>query len=186
MRFIIPLLFVTGLLAGAEPPEAIRSYYDRAAFLATYSTQAERAASASYINRRHKFGVKPEGIRFGKIAEAQTLNAQMILRVDPEMPLGPKLTQTSQGYVALAEIVECAVTETTVTLKLRSHELSSTAIARYSVHYDQVAGDPVKLPTLDERLALTGAKTSPVIIHQWVLTPDGWRKKEADWMLLNR
>jgi hypothetical protein len=178
MKYIITsLLLTTGLLTAAEPPEAIRAYYERAAFLATYSTPQERTA---------KYSFPTQGARQGRIAEAQKLNAQMILQSDPRMPLGRQMTTSTQGYIALSEIVECDATSTRITLKVRSHQLASTAVARFCALFDQVAGDPAKLPTLDQQLAMTSAKVSPVVIHQWVQTPDGWRKQESDWLLLSR
>ena len=183
MKYLIPsLLLATGFLTAAEPPEAIRAYYERAAFLATYSMQKEREKTASFPAQ----WLGPANGRVTKIAEAQKLNAQMILRVDTGMPLGPKWKLTSPGYVALSEIVECRVSASTVTVKLRPHQLASDVVKRFCALYDQVAGDPVNLPTLDQRLAMTSDKVSPIVIHKWVHTPDGWRKQEADWLLLSR
>ena len=165
-------------------PEQIFRYYDGYSFVSSFSTKQERSRLRACFKGKEWLGVQPGCTRLKNILDRMRKLQVLVQSIDPKMVLPPQPV-VYIDYAGVVEIKNVAVSGDRATVRVTIHGLEPEATAWLIARYEEVRGDEQKLPPPEERLDLAKASTfRRQETHVWTRFKSGWRKSEANLVLL--
>jgi hypothetical protein len=182
-------LLVASLRISAEEakpsplPDQISRYYDDYSFVSSFSTKPERSRLVACL-KGQELPSQPEYSRLKKILDKMKNLQVLVQSTDPKMVVPPRPV-IYIDYSGIVEVKSVSFSGDKATVRVVIYGLEPEANSWLIAQYDQSGGDDQKLPPPEKRLDL--AKTSTfqrTEIHVWSKFESGWKKSEANLILL--
>jgi hypothetical protein len=151
--------------------------------VSSFSTKQERSHLTACLKGK-KLPGQPGYTRLKKILDLMKELQAQVQSIDPKMVV-PPYPVVYIDYSGIVEIKSVSVLEDKATVHLTIHGLEPEASTWLISQYDQSGGDEEKLPSPEKRLELARESTfRRAEIHVWSKFKSGWKKSEANLVLL--
>lgn len=168
-----------------KPYSKISEFYDDLNYVIAFSSYAERVELTKYLAEKELPEKFKRDRRLAKIFGLMKKIETEIVKEDPKMVIWTKPRSEPVYYSGIIEIKKIQPEADKIRVEVIVYHLKPGINEQLIARYDEAGIDEKKVPREEETLGIVkpGAYRNEEV-HTWVLVNGGWKKKEANFVLL--